>query len=99
MAVEVSDAITSLVVGRLVNVHVEGLMIVGEHNLPNNNLYQFVLQLPAEINGQSRIDLGVDCLWSRSNDDQTQFWAGCRIIDISDTALENLKSLINLLAN
>jgi PilZ domain len=97
MAVAVSDAISNIAIGRLVNVHLEGLMVVGKKNLPNNNLYQLQLHLPDKINDRTNIDIGVDCLWSRSNDDETIFWAGCRIIDISDAALTDLKSLITLI--
>jgi hypothetical protein len=97
MAVDVHDAVNRIYLGRLVNIHQEGLMILGGEQLPHNNLYQLELQLSQPINGHDHIALGVDCIWSRRDEESTMFWAGCKVIDISDEALMDLAALIELI--
>jgi hypothetical protein len=51
--------------------------------------------LPEAINGQSSIDLGVDCLWSRSAENFNRHWSGYQIIDASPDALVTIDALIS----
>lgn len=97
MVVDVHDAVNRTYIGRLVNIHQEGLMVVSEEQLPCNNLYQLELHLSQAIGDRDKIALGVDCLWSRRNDEGTMFWAGCKVIDVSDAALVDLAALIELI--
>ncbi|MEX1032509.1 MAG: PilZ domain-containing protein [Cellvibrionaceae bacterium] len=93
--VNVYDRATQSFMGRLVNIHAEGLMIMGNQAFEDENIYQLDLQLPRPINGHDMIAIGVDCLWSRSEEAHVH-WAGCRVIDISDEALRDLEALIEL---
>lgn len=94
--VHVYDRVSQSFMGRLVNIHTEGLMIMGNHPFTDERIYQLDLQLPVEINGRTMIPLGVDCLWSRSEDDHVH-WAGCKIIDVSTEALRDIELLMELL--
>lgn len=96
-AVEVYDLVGGQHIGRLVNIHSEGLMIVGGVALSDDKLYQLELHLPREVNGRNKIPLGVDCLWTRSAEENKMHWAGGRIIDASDDALADIAALIEFL--
>lgn len=91
--VNIYDRVSQAFLGRLVNVHTEGLMIMGNHPFTADCIYQLDLQLPEPINGCEMISIGVDCLWSRSEDAHVH-WAGCKIIDASEDALRDIQSLI-----
>jgi hypothetical protein len=91
--VNVYDRASQSFLGRLVNVHTEGLMIMGNHPFTADCIYQLDLQLPQAIDGCDMIPLGVDCLWSRSEDTHVH-WAGCKIIDASEEALNQIEKLI-----
>lgn len=94
--VNVYDRVSQSFLGRLVNVHTEGLMIMGNHPFSADCIYQLDLQLPEPIEGcEMMIPLGVDCLWSRSEDTHLH-WAGCKIIDASEEALKSIERLIEL---
>ncbi len=92
--VEVYDSNRDLYVGRLVNVHSEGLMLMGEVLLESDHVYQLDLQLPTPLRGDKVIHLGVDCLWVRSSDESTTNWSGFHIIDLSEKAREQISDLM-----
>ena len=95
--VEIYDRVSGQHIGRLVNIHAEGLMIVGATPLQDDKLYQLELRLPEEINARTTISIGVDCLWTRSAEQDKMHWTGGRIIDASDEALADIAALIELL--
>lgn len=95
--VDVFDANYNVSLGRLVNIHEEGLMVMGDIHWQDEKIYQIDLHLPELIDGRSIIHLGVDCLWSRASDDNTKHWAGCLIIDASKQAKADIKKLISIL--
>lgn len=94
--VDVLDRLSLSPLGRLVNIHREGLMIMGGYPFDDERLYLVELQLPESVNGRYSIPLGVDCLWSRR--DSEMHWAGFKIIDASDEALEDIDVLISSFA-
>lgn len=91
--IAVLDRLSQAPLGSLVNIHREGLMVVGSYAFEQERLYQLELQLPVAINAGDNISLGVDCLWSRSEDSQ-MFWTGFKIIDASEQALLDIDELI-----
>ncbi|MBU3069459.1 PilZ domain-containing protein [Aestuariicella sp. G3-2] len=97
-SVEVYDANRDLYLGRLANIHEQGLMLLGEMPMQADHVYQLNLILPTPVCGDTSIRLGVDCLWVRSLDDDPVCWAGCHIIDMSEQAREQVQALVALLA-
>lgn len=92
--VEVYDSLHDIYIGRLVNIHAQGLMIIGDNPLEEDKLYTLDLHLPEPINGQTLIQLGVDCLWARDADLADKFWIGCTVIDVSPLSAETIRELI-----
>ena len=56
--VDVYDNLRNQYIGRLVNVHIRGLMIVGDIAMEEDRLYTLDLHLPEAVNGQTMIQLG-----------------------------------------
>lgn len=92
--VDVVDRLSQSPLGRLVNIHREGLMVMGGYPFDRERLYLLEIQLAESVNGRRSIPLGVDCLWSRSEESQMH-WAGFKIIDASDDALQDIDVLIS----
>jgi hypothetical protein len=92
--VDVFDAMRDLHLGRLVNIHTRGLMIMGDVGLEEDRLYRLDLHVPEHLNGCSVIQLGVDCLWARDADLSGKFWTGFSIIDTSAENAEAIRLLI-----
>lgn len=95
-AVGVYDSVSQGLLGKMVNAHAEGVMIMGNHPFSENKIYQLDLHLPTPINEHNSINIGVDCLWVRCEEENI-YWAGCKIIDIADSAKADLEKLIEIL--
>lgn len=95
--VEVYDCNGQQSLGRLVNIHREGLMLISDNLMSVEKIYQCELIFPEMIAGCDRIHLGIDCLWVREAETEASHWAGCRIIDASDDALMAIEALVELL--
>lgn len=95
--VEVYDSVEQQSLGRLVNIHSEGLMLISDNLMSVEKIYQCDLIFPEMIAGCDRIQLGIDCLWVREAEAEASHWAGCRIIDASDDALAMVEKLVELL--
>jgi PilZ domain len=91
--VDVYDSLRDLYLGRLVNIHRSGLMIVGEALLQEDKLYELDMHLPLE---NKVLRLGVDCLWTRAADEYKKYWTGFGIIDFSPEASEEIRKLIEM---
>lgn len=93
-AIPVCNAVTGQTVGELVNITVEGLMIIAEQCPDVHSIYQYTLQLPSPILGKSTASVGVDCMWTREQDDHHRHWAGFQIIDASPDDIAVIAELI-----
>lgn len=91
----IRNSMTREMIGELVNITVEGLMIISDQEMATNSIFQFCLELPEPINGIEQIELGVDCLWSRSAENVNRHWSGYQIIDASPAALQTIDALIS----
>lgn len=96
-AVDVYDSLRDVYLGRLVNIHGKGLMLMGDQPMEEDKLYQLDLHLPQPINSHQTIHMGVDCLWTRAAGYNGKHWAGFTIIDISSSASEDIDALIDML--
>ena len=97
-SIVIKDMISGKVFGELVNVTVEGIMVITEKEIPTQSIYQLSLQLPFELCGSNSIIIGADCLWCRNVDNISRHWSGFHIIDASVTAMEQLQELITFYA-
>jgi hypothetical protein len=77
----------------LVNIHTQGLMLVGDIPLDEDCLYQLDIHLP-DNNTKQVIRVGVDCLWARAADQNGKHWTGFSIIDSTPHAAEEIHKLI-----
>lgn len=95
--VDVYDSLRDLYIGRLVNIHAQGLMVVSDIALEEDRIYTLDLHLPEPVNEQLTIQLGVDCLWARDADLSGKRWMGFSIIDVSPQSSESIRALIERL--
>ncbi len=97
--VNVIDQIKGEPIGKLIDIHEDGLMIFGR-KLALNAPIQISLILPNLVNLQTDFSLGVECLWIQEADlSQDLYWAGCSIIDKSSSAEACIQTLINIQAS
>ena len=89
--IHVTDRQTGETLGQLVNISEEGFMLLSKQPVTEDNIFQLALEFDNEPGNTSPIQIGVENLWCHASDDQTQFWSGFYIIDISDEDLERVR--------
>ena len=83
VAIPVTNALTGRIAGQLVNVSVDGLMLVSSQAVADDSLHQFDFTLPGIRGTGRRMQVGVHEQWNESASTPGQFWLGFNIIDIS----------------
>lgn len=96
--VDVVDQASRDLLGELVDVHLEGFLMMGELSFLPDQLYQVALVVHAPDRQLDVIPMGIDCLWTRAMGQQDRVWAGCQIIDLAEHAGEQLAQLIESFA-
>ncbi len=94
--VDVYDSLRDVYLGRLVNIHTQGLMLVGDVPLEEDRLYELDMHIPDANNGKQVLRIGVDCLWTRAADQNGKHWTGFSIIDSTPQAVEEIHKLIQV---
>ncbi|WP_045858117.1 hypothetical protein [Teredinibacter purpureus] len=91
----VRDVLHDVEVGRVVNLHEEGFMILGGDEVKENCLYQLQFTLSSEIDGVTCMNIGAECLWIRETVGDTRNWAGFHIVDIAGPDVDIISKLKN----
>ncbi|WP_461518274.1 PilZ domain-containing protein [Porticoccus sp.] len=96
--VELIDQVNGTSLGVLVNIHMEGLLMMGGLSMKPDHLYQVKLQSVSSSHPFDTVELTMDCMWTRAMGQQDRVWAGCQIIDLSFENRQRLAQLIDLFA-
>ena len=90
---QVFDVHSGAVVGQLVNVSVEGMMIMNPSRINPGTLLQ--LRVPLQCcDREIEIQVGVESLWCDDTDESGIYWTGFHIIDVSPENLEIISTLV-----
>ena len=91
---EVTDQITGSRMGKVVNISVEGLMLLGHEMIRTGTVYQLDLKLPRLIKNHSTISFGAESVWCQPAAQPESYWTGFRVIDISEEGMLAIDDLI-----
>ena len=83
-SIEVTDALTGESLGRVGNLSREGMMLIGRRQLNDDALYQVRFQLRDQAGKSHALEAGVHEQWSEPAAISGQYWAGLRMIALSD---------------
>jgi hypothetical protein len=82
-------------IGQLVNISDEGLMLFMSQPITESRILQLSLEFCNEAGEKVPIHIGVESLWCNKGSEETQFWAGFYIIDISEEDLGQIRSMLD----
>ncbi|MBL3526541.1 MAG: PilZ domain-containing protein [gamma proteobacterium endosymbiont of Lamellibrachia anaximandri] len=91
---EVLDQITATYMGQVVNITVEGFMLLSANPIKTGSIYQLDMRLPYLVKGHSKISFGAEALWCSEAAQPDTYWTGFRIIDISDEVTTVIDTMI-----
>ena len=92
---EVFDIHSERQIGRVVDISVEGLMLISQTPIEVNRIFQLLIPLPMPLEGCNEIRLGVESLWTRESSDGTQHWCGFHVICISDQDRDCIERMLS----
>lgn len=84
----VVDSMSGQVIGRVGDLSVDGMMLIAEHRINDNALYQISFHLPDTRGLPVPIEMGVHEQWTVETALPGQFWTGFHIIDIAPQDME-----------
>lgn len=91
----VTNVISGLPIGHLGNLSSTGMLLIGQQAPRSEALYQVSLNLPGPtgMRAQSQlIEVGIQEQWHEPATNAGQFWAGYRIVAITDGDVARLES-------
>lgn len=92
--IEVLDTMTEQVVGHLSDLSETGMLLILNHPLVNDALYQMRFKLADEQGRERAIEVGAHELWSDQAAAPGQVWTGFRFIDISADDLAYIRNWV-----
>ncbi len=94
-SIAICDINTGQPLGHLVNISMDGMMLIGQISTAPGTLFQLRMPLATPVNGAEKIEFGVETLWCQRVKETCSYWTGFQIIDISDSASRTIESLIS----
>ncbi|MCY1220857.1 hypothetical protein D9M68_362640 [compost metagenome] len=94
LQLEVFDLHSGQRLGRIVDLSMDGFMLLSELPLAADSVWECRLVPLTWVEGLEEIRLGADCLWTRMGEDQRNCWAGFHIIDLAEDQAIILEDLL-----
>lgn len=92
--IEVINAMTGQTIGRVGNLSINGMMLIGNEPFREDALFQFVFHLPDAKGELVALEVGMHEQWTEPGGVPGQHWAGFRIIDIAPHDAEILEAWV-----
>lgn len=93
--ISVQNALTGECEGVLGNLSTDGLMLIADHPLSEEALFQFAFTLDDGVSGPRSIEVGAQCLWCDNAASAGTFWAGFKIVDVSALDVSYIQSVLS----
>ena len=93
-SIEVLDTMTEQVIGHLSDLSETGMLLILNHPLVSDALYQLRFRLPDPQGRDHALEVGAHELWSDQAAAPGQVWTGFRFIDISAEDLAFIRTWV-----
>ena len=90
----VYDRATGSAIGQVVNMTTVGMLLLSDNPIPAERVFQLRISLPASEEGAESLEFGAESLWQSPAMDENNYWTGFQIIDISESDIRIIETLI-----
>jgi hypothetical protein len=96
----VRDTRSNAELGRMVDIHQQGLLLMGEKRLPKDNEYQIAIEMPLAMaeQGIPNVLVGARVMWSRPSDITSFLETGLKFLNLSQESMNTIERLIGFFA-
>ncbi len=93
-SLEVFDLDTGDLLGKVVDLHVEGLMLLSERPLEMFRPYALQVNLPMNLNGMTEFMLDAETMWRRESIAGGQFWTGLHFTRVPEDSRRCIERMV-----
>lgn len=94
IVLEMQDRQTSQVLGRIMDLTLEGFMLLAKQEMIPDQQYELVLNLPEAIRFHRSIELVAECRWCQPSNTAGYFGAGFFVVSVDVVKREAWKLLV-----
>lgn len=94
-SMEVYDLDSGQLLGRVVDLHTEGLMLLSEQPIELERSWVLQVNLPMTLNGLNEFFLDADSLWSRASITGGQYWTGLQFSHLPEESRQCIERMIS----
>ena len=91
----VFDRTNDNLVGHLVDITHEGIMLITEHSIEPDQVFQFRMDLPKEIMGREQMHFDAESLWYRKDTNPNFYNIGFRFLRVSQHHFALIEELLD----
>lgn len=94
-SLEVYDLDSGELLGRVVDLHTEGLMLLSESPIELNRAWALQVNLPMKLNGVSEFTLDAESRWHRESIGGHQYWTGLQFTSLPDESRQCIERMVS----
>ena len=93
-SLEVYDLDTGHHLGRVVDLHAEGLMLLSDQPISLFKRFALQVNLPMTLNGLSEFFLDAESLWNRESIAGGQYWTGLHFTNLPEPSRQCIEKMV-----
>lgn len=93
-SLEVYDLDSGQHIGRVVDLHAEGLMLLSEQPIELFRRYALQVSLPMTLNGTTEFFADAESLWQRESIAGGQYWTGLHFVQLPEDAKRCIDKMV-----
>lgn len=94
-SLEVYDLDSGELLGRVVDLHAEGLMLLSETPIELNKAWALQVNLPMMLNGTREFILDAESRWNRESIGGNQFWTGLEFTRLPEESRQCIERMVS----
>ncbi len=91
----VFDRITGALLGHLMDITVEGLMLISDYPLEAGPTYHLRMDLPDDVKAKPFLSFEAQCLWCRPDINPAFFNAGFTVLNMTQEDIDLIENMID----